>query len=76
MPQKLVSIRRRKVSVWLEERPAMTMEELRDAMDSVSKDNFNEFESTEWTAVFDLSSGEAHYYHRENYDNRFTFVLY
>ena len=60
----------------LEERPAMTMEELRDAMDSVSKDNFNEFESTEWTAVFDLSSGEAHYYHRENYDNRFTFVLY
>lgn len=59
----------------LAERPAMTMEELRDAMDSVSKDNFNEFESTEWTAVFDLSSGEAHYYHRENYENRFTFVL-
>lgn len=55
--------------------PTMTMEEVRDVMDSVSKDNFNEFESTEWTAVFDLSAGEAHYYHRENYENRYTFSI-
>lgn len=59
----------------LENHPAMTMEEVRDAMDSVSKDNFNEFESTEWTAVFDLSTGESHYYHRENYENRYTFSI-
>lgn len=59
----------------LADHSTMTMEEVRDAMDSVSKDNFNEFESTEWTAVFDLSSGTAHYYHRENYENRYTFSI-
>lgn len=59
----------------LADHSTMTMEEVRDAMDSVSKDNFNEFESTEWTAVFDLSSGAAHYYHRENYENRYTFSI-
>ncbi len=32
----------------------MSDEEVRDALDSVSKDNFNEFESTEWSVVFDL----------------------
>lgn len=59
----------------LTDHPTMTMEDVRDAMDSVSKDNFNEFESTEWTAVFDLHSGTAHYYHRENYENRYTFSI-
>lgn len=59
----------------LAKHPAMSMDQVRDALDSVSKDNFNEFESTEWSAVFDLSTGEAHYYHRENYDHRFTFSI-
>ena len=45
----------------------MTEDEVRDALDSVSKDNFGEFESTEWSIVFNLDSGEARYYHRENY---------
>lgn len=59
----------------LADHPTMTMEDVRDAMDSVSKDNFNEFESTEWSAVFDLNTGTAHYYHRENYENRYTFSI-
>lgn len=59
----------------LADHPAMSMEDVRDAMDSVSKDNFNEFESTEWSAVFDLNTGTAHYYHRENYENRYTFSI-
>lgn len=59
----------------LEDHPTMTAEEVWDALDSVSKDNFNEFESTEWSAVFNLNTGEAHYYHRENYNNRYTFSL-
>lgn len=59
----------------LADHPAMTMEDVRDALDSVSKDNFNEFESTEWSAVFDLSEGTAHYYHRENYENSYTFSI-
>lgn len=59
----------------LADQPTMTMEDVRDALDSVSKDNFNEFESTEWSAVFNLSEGTAHYYHRENYENRYTFSI-
>ena len=59
----------------LADHSTMTMENVRDAMDSVSKDNFNEFESTEWSAVFDLNTGTAHYYHRENYENRYTFSI-
>ena len=59
----------------LAERETMSMEEVRDALDSVSKKNFGEFESTEWSAVFNLSSGTAHYYHREDYENRYEFTL-
>lgn len=59
----------------LSEQQTMDMQEVRDALDSVSKDNFGEFESTEWSIVFNLDSGTAHYYHRENYENRYTFKI-
>ncbi|MDE6592456.1 MAG: linear amide C-N hydrolase, partial [Oscillospiraceae bacterium] len=36
----------------LKEYPSMTAPQVRDALDSVSKDNFDEFESTEWSIVF------------------------
>lgn len=55
--------------------PTMSMEEVRDAMDSVSKDNFGEFESTEWSIVYNQSSGEVHYYHREKYDKSYRFFI-
>jgi len=53
----------------------MTEEEVRDALDSVSKDNFNEFESTEWSIVFDQNAGTARYYHRENYGESYVFSI-
>ena len=53
----------------------MSMNQVRDALDSVSKDDFGEFESTEWSAVFNQSSGEVRYYHRENYENSYTFSV-
>ena len=59
----------------LSENKTMDMEDVRDALDSVSKDNFGEFESTEWSIVFNLNSGMAHYYHRENYEHCYTFKL-
>ena len=52
-----------------------SMVDMRDALDSVSKDNFGEFESTEWSIVFNLQSGEVKYYHRENYQNCYYFCL-
>lgn len=54
---------------------AMTTDEVRDALDSVSKDNFGEFESTEWSVVYDLDAGTARYYHRENYDKKYTLLV-
>lgn len=57
------------------ESPKMDMEEVRDALDSVSKDNFGEFESTEWSIVMDLTAGKARYYHREKYNQNYTFQL-
>lgn len=57
----------------LNEAGTMSMDEVRDALDRVSKDNFGEFESTEWSIVFNLEQGEARYYHRENYENSYLF---
>ncbi len=57
----------------LENNSDMDMNDVRDALSSVSKGNFGEFESTEWSIVFNQSTGEVHYYHRENYDKSYTF---
>lgn len=59
----------------LGEKTVMNMNDVRDALSSVSKGNFGEFESTEWSIVFDQSSGEVRYYHRENYDKCYTFSI-
>lgn len=59
----------------LEKSAALSAQDMRDALDSVSKDNFGEFESTEWSIVFNQSTGEARYYHRENYETSYLFTL-
>lgn len=59
----------------LADHATMTMDDVRDALDSVSKHNFGGGESTEWSAVFNLDTREAHYYHREDYEIRYTFHL-
>lgn len=59
----------------LGDKSTMNTEDVRDTLSSVSKGNFGEFESTEWSIVFNQSSGEVHYYHRENYDKRYTFSV-
>ena len=56
----------------LKEREMMTETEVRDALDSVSKDNFGEFESTEWSIVMNQETKELIYYHRENYETAYV----
>ena len=56
----------------LEKRGAMTETEVRDALDRVSKDNFGEFESTEWSIVMNQETKELIYYHRENYETAYV----
>lgn len=60
---------------YLEENKFMEETEVRNALDRVSKDNFGEFESTEWSIVFHLSKGKATYYHREDYTQGYVFTL-
>lgn len=52
-----------------------SMDGIRDALDSVSKHNFDsEFASTEWSIVYNQSTGEVRYYHRENYEKYYSFM--
>ena len=59
----------------LEQTPVMDRLGVRDALNSVSKHNFGEFESTEWSVVFDQSALAAFYYRRENYARCYSFTL-
>ena len=52
-----------------------TANDVMNALDSVSKHNYNDGETTEWSAVFNQSTGEAVYCHRENYDKQYTFQI-
>lgn len=50
----------------------MTEADVRDALNSVSKDNFDEFESTEWSIVMNQDTKELTYFHREDYESGYT----
>ena len=59
----------------LKEKQRMGGQEVRDALDSVSKDNFDDPSSTEWSIVFHQGNGEVWYYHRENYEKAYKFQM-
>lgn len=60
----------------LEDQEIMTEAEVRDALDSVSKDNFgDEFTSTEWSIVMNQETKELTYFHRENYERGYTISI-
>lgn len=56
----------------LKEHETMTETDMRDVLDSVSKDGFGEFESTEWSIVMDQETKELTYYHREDYETAYV----
>lgn len=60
----------------LQSKDSFSMDDIRDALNSVSKHNFNsQFASTEWSIVYNQQTGEVRYYHREKYDKDFSFKL-
>lgn len=59
----------------LSESETMSTDDVKETLNSVSKGNFGEFESTEWSIVFNQSTREASYYHRENYENSYLFTV-
>lgn len=59
----------------LKKKETLEMDDVRDALESVSKKHFNDGETTEWSIIFNQNTKEIHYYHRENYKKRYTFNL-
>ena len=59
----------------LAEHESMTAEDVRDALDSVSKHHFNDGETSEWSMVCDQTNGTVTYYHREDYTRGWTIKL-
>lgn len=59
----------------IKENDTMNEEQVKDALSSVSKGNFGEFESTEWSIVFNQTTKETTYYHRENYEDSYKFKV-
>ena len=59
----------------ISENDSFSANDVMNALESVSKHNYNDGETTEWSAVFNQSTGEAVYCHRENYSKKYTFNL-
>jgi predicted choloylglycine hydrolase len=59
----------------LENNSAMNASDVKNALESVSKHNFNDGESTEWSIIYNQAQGIAQYYHRENYDKVYRFKI-
>lgn len=57
------------------ETTSSTISDVAKIMESVSKHNYNEFESTEWSVIFDQKNLTATYYHRENYKKNWKFEV-
>ncbi len=51
----------------LESAKKLEMKDMQDALESVSKHHFSDGETTEWSIVFNLSTGEVWYAHREDF---------
>jgi predicted choloylglycine hydrolase len=58
-----------------EKQNKMSMEDVKAALESVCKKHYNDGETTEWSVIFNQSTGEINYYHREDYNNVYTFKL-
>ncbi len=59
----------------LKQNETMNEAEVRDALGSVSKGNFGDSLSTEWSIVFNQTEGKATYYHRENYKDGYVIAM-
>lgn len=53
----------------------MSMEDVKDALESVCKNHYHDGETTEWSVVYNQVTGEVNYYHRENYKKAYKFSL-
>ncbi|MCH5186163.1 MAG: linear amide C-N hydrolase [Oscillospiraceae bacterium] len=57
----------------LNAKPVMEADDVKNALESVSKHHFHDGETTEWSIVYNQAQGTAQYFHRENYDKSYMF---
>lgn len=60
---------------FLDSSAEFTPDDVREALQSVGKQNFNDGETTEWSIVFNQTNGEAWYSHRENFESAYHITL-
>lgn len=54
---------------------SLSMDDVRDALSSVGKRNYDDGETTEWSMVCNQASGEVRYYHREDFSRGYAFKV-
>jgi predicted choloylglycine hydrolase len=59
----------------LKEKKTMTADDVRDALESVSKHHYQDHETTEWSVVMDQANGIVQYFHREDYSKKYVFSV-
>ncbi|MCH5211016.1 MAG: linear amide C-N hydrolase [Oscillospiraceae bacterium] len=59
----------------LNAKPVMEADDIKNALENVSKHHFNDGETTEWSIVYNQAQGTAQYFHRENYDKSYIFSI-
>lgn len=53
----------------------LSLDDVRDALSQVSKANYDDGETTEWSWVCNQRAGEVRYYHREDFSRGYTFQI-
>lgn len=59
----------------LTEQETLSEQDVRDALESVSKHNYDDGETTEWSIIFNQTTKEAVYFHREDYEKAYRISL-
>ena len=59
----------------LAENSKLSEDDVHDALDSVSKDNFDDYASTEWSVVMNQNTKEMTYFHREDYTKGYKILI-
>ena len=59
----------------LAEQETLSENDVRDALERVSKHNYDDGETTEWSIIFNQTTKEAVYFHREDYEKAYRISL-
>ena len=59
----------------LEGQETLSEEDVKDALERVSKHHYNDGETTEWSTIYHQTTKEAVYFHREDYTQAYRIQM-